>query len=325
MYQGELEKFNFPISIIWEITNQCVSNCIYCSGKFENKQDCRKELSKDEKYKLVRELIENHIFGVNLSGGEPFLSIDLEWIIDELTRNNIKVLIATSGLVYKERLIKKFAKNPLISYCISIDSFQSSINDFQRGYSNTLEKIFQFINKICVESEIPPYIQLECVLTKRNCNHIEEYLEKVSKYPISKVGFQPVIAMNEKTYDEGLNLSQQEIDVCRNKISQIKHQYTNMNIDLIEQYYNIEQCYQNRRSWGGIVTPEGDLLLSVYLPFIFANTRKCGGLKAIWKSKLSMGWVHPAIKEDVATIHNIHDLEKLQKKYDFQRVSLEEL
>lgn len=321
MLQEYRENLNFPISIIWELTNRCASRCIYCSGNFENKYESN-ELSFDEKKKLVQELIQNKIFGVNLSGGEPFLCKDLEWIVDELTSSNIKVIIATSGASYDEKLIDKFSHNPLVSYCISIDSFQPTINDFQRGSMNTLPNVEHFINRLASGSEVRPYIQLECVLTQKNIKDIREYVENALKYPVTKIGFQPVIAMNKKTYDEKLNLSQADIDDCRNEINRMQAEFPNIHINLIEQYANIEKSYQNGRNWGGIITPEGDLLISVYLPYIFANLRKDSGLKAVWKSKLSMAWRNENIKNEISNIHTINDIEKLQEKYGFERIKL---
>ena len=52
----EIRKFQFPIDLVWEITNKCISNCMYCSGAFPEKQGnhfegwCRAIQEKDDMY-----------------------------------------------------------------------------------------------------------------------------------------------------------------------------------------------------------------------------------------------------------------------------------
>lgn len=320
-YFEEKIFFNYPISMIWELTNSCVSRCIYCSGGFANKDKTR-ELSTQEKKNVVKDLINNKIYAINLSGGEPFLCNELEWIVDELTNNEIKVMIATTGLVYNEDLLKKFCNNPFVSFNISLDSFNVEINDLHRGYDGTVYQIEKFIEAVNTFGNGRTFVALECVLTQKNIGSIDEYLEKAKNLPLSEIRFQSVVAMNENTFANNLNITEQQRIEAKTKIAEWSLKIKDKHINFVDQSYTIKVSFRKGRNWGGIMSPEGDLMVSAYLPYIFGNIRDEGSLKAMWDKGFSRAWLNPKIFDEVERIHTIKDIEDLCKKYEWKKIRL---
>lgn len=315
-----LERFCFPITLIWELTNRCFSNCIYCSGAFPKKQGCC-EMPYADKKKLVNELIENKLFAVNLSGGEPFLSDDLLWITDSLTAAGIKVMIATSGLVHDSKMISKLIVNPDVAFNVSLDSFHNEINDLHRGVLQSADRVKAFLDMLASKCT---YVALECVLTKKNHLNIDEYLMEAEKYPISEVRFQAAIPVSKKMRDSGLCLDEAEAQAAAAKVESLASLTSHARIHFIDQSNTIQSGYRNHRNWGGIIAPNGTLKVNAYLPFEFGNISNYGGLLAAWERGFSHAWDYEPLHQQIASVRSIEDISELcfERGYATTKIAL---
>lgn len=315
----ELEQFQFPITVVWEITNRCKSNCIYCSGGFPDKQS-ESELLFEEKKQLVRELINQKLFAINISGGEPFLSDDLLWVVDELTNAGIQVMIVTSGLIHDEEKIKALVENPFVGFNISLDSFDSEVNDLHRGVINSVDRVCKFIDEVSADHK---YIALESVLTRKNINNIEQYVENVKRYNISEVRFQPAVAVSKKAVDSKICLEEEEIFFAEEMIADLAKKVTHTRVRFVNQKNTVIAGYKNKRNWGGIISPNGELRVNAYLPYTFGNIRSYGSLKNAWDKGFGRAWGYPLIQKELSEINSISDITNLHKKYNYNVVNFE--
>ncbi|MDR1774241.1 MAG: hypothetical protein LBR30_05170, partial [Clostridioides sp.] len=82
-------------------------------------------------------------------------------------------------------------------------------------------------------------------------------------------------------------------------------------VRFIDQFKLIENGLKTGRAWGGIITPEGDFLLSVYLPWDLGNIYQNGSFRNTWDNKFSRGW--DTVKKYMLQepIDNVYDLKKL--------------
>lgn len=274
----DIKQFQFPIAMIWEITNKCHSNCMYCSGNFPERQG-NVEMSYEEKNQFVQECIDNKLFAINISGGEPFLSDDLIWIVDKLTQAEIQVMVVTSGLIHDDEKISSLVANPYVGLNVSLDSFNTEINDYHRGISNSVDRVKEFLRRISVERK---YIALECVLTKKNYKDIENYIENVSEFPVSEVRFQPAVAMSQKMFGSQLYLNDKEIQLTKEKVEELAKRTKHTRVRFVDQSNTIMGGFKNVRNWGGILGPDGEITVNAYLPFEFGKISDYGGFKAAW-------------------------------------------
>lgn len=311
----DIKQFQFPIAIVWEITNKCHSNCIYCSGGFPEKQK-KSEMTFEEKNQFVQECIDNKLFAINISGGEPFLSEDLLWVVDKLTKAGIHVMVVTSGLIHNNEKISSLVANPNVGLNVSLDSFKTEINDYHRGVNHSVDRVKEFLRKISVEQK---YIALECVLTKKNYKDIENYLENASDFPISEVRFQPMVAMSQKMIDAQLYLSEEEIQEVMEKVEEQANKATTMRVRFVNQSNTIVGGFKNTRNWGGIVEPNGELMVNAYLPFEFGKISDYGGFKAAWDKGFAHAWDYPQIYSSISNIKSINDVVDLYKKCCFKK------
>lgn len=121
-----LNSFQAPISLVWELTGKCMSNCIYCSGGFPKKTN---DMTSEQRMKLADELIAMKIFMISLSGGDPLLCNDLERLVEKFTDAGISTMICSPGLLIDEMQIERLCRNSLVAFNISLDSVNSKIND----------------------------------------------------------------------------------------------------------------------------------------------------------------------------------------------------
>ncbi|MDK2940135.1 MAG: Fe-coproporphyrin synthase [Methanolobus sp.] len=311
---ADIKQFQFPITMVWEITNKCPSNCMYCSGSFPEKQG-NVEMASEEKKQFVQECIDNRLFAINISGGEPFLSDDLLWVVDELTKAEIQVMVVTSGLIHDDEKISSLVANPYVGLNVSLDSFTPEINDYHRGISHSVDRVKEFLRKISAERK---YIALECVLTRRNYKDVESYIEKVSEFPVSEVRFQPVIAMSQKMIDSQLYLDDEEIHLAKAKVEELAEKTKHTRVRFVDQSNTIIGGFRTTRNWGGIVGPDGELTVNAYLPFEFGKISDYGGFKAAWDRGFAHAWDYPQIYTTISNIKSINDVMNLYRQCGYK-------
>lgn len=123
---------NYPIYILWEITQRCNYWCSYCD-QYARKQS---ELSWDNIKKILYKLeSSNHNIIIDLFGGEPTLNSNYLKILDYLKTSKIKCITTSNG--YKN---KQFFQEIVDKY--------STKFEFTLSYHHECSKIDEFVEKI---------------------------------------------------------------------------------------------------------------------------------------------------------------------------------
>jgi MoaA/NifB/PqqE/SkfB family radical SAM enzyme len=153
----------------WDITNKCNLVCKHCAkGNIVNKDNGN--ISPEMIPRIVEKLSTLDFTRVLIGGGEPLLYNALDQIIKELVTQGILTGITTNGTLMDEKKAKQLIESGLHEIYFSIDSMDSSRNDFMRGkdsLNKTIEGIKAFTT-ICSlpEYEEVPYIGLSITISK---------------------------------------------------------------------------------------------------------------------------------------------------------------
>lgn len=131
---------NYPC-INLHFTDLCNFHCKHC---FVKKRNCELSFHKlkiviDKIYKYFND---NKIKGrINLAGGEPLMSKNIDRIIEYITSKNIEVSIITNGYYLDDSFIERH-KNQISTIGISVDSLDYDTNVLIGRYfkANTLSK-----------------------------------------------------------------------------------------------------------------------------------------------------------------------------------------
>ncbi len=182
------EVYASPYSCYLNLTTKCNLRCRHCFGGYST--EIQNELSLDEWKKVIDELIQEKIFFVNISGGEPTQSPFFKEFISYLSKKGLHFILTTNAVFSKDigDFILKH-REYLIGVKISLDGPDVESHGFIRLDSNekynpslfkiTLDNIFLF-----KKNKIP--ITIATVLHSKNIEKIKEFEKLIKKInPIS--------------------------------------------------------------------------------------------------------------------------------------------
>jgi MoaA/NifB/PqqE/SkfB family radical SAM enzyme len=147
------------------ITETCNLNCLFCSAKGRNAKINRK---------TILQQINQCKDGLTISGGEPTLSPDLFWIIEEAKKKNLFVELQTNGitLCYKG-LVSKLVKAGVNLFNINFPSHLSLINDKITQTKGLFKNKIEGIKNL---QAVGSNIRLTCVVNALNYKDLQDYV-----------------------------------------------------------------------------------------------------------------------------------------------------
>jgi MoaA/NifB/PqqE/SkfB family radical SAM enzyme len=184
-------------SIKWDVTGNCNLRCIHCCTGDKYIGENNKELSLEEKFKILDRLAEGGVTSVNLLGGEPLLlGDDFFSIIDYGVSKGIQMTSNTNGLLLNNNSIKKLADTGLSGLTISIEGPSSKSHDAVRG-KGTFKKVISNVKnltKYLSEKNISMNLTVNTVLNRQNYYNIEKMVDlcldlKVNKLSLLQLGY----------------------------------------------------------------------------------------------------------------------------------------
>ena len=110
-----------------ELTYRCNHKCLFCSCPWESEENYKKdELSLQQWYTAIDELMKNGVTSFTLTGGEPLMRNDLMLIMEYILQKGAKLNIISNGRKIDDDFLDFLAKNS-ISICISIPGIETFV------------------------------------------------------------------------------------------------------------------------------------------------------------------------------------------------------
>jgi len=173
------DKFNRTYNYLRvSLTHRCNFACNYCN-KITNPI---KELNTPQLINIIEKLIKLcHIEKVRLTGGEPLLREDIDYIISRINRNVDNIGITTNGYFLKEKIFSLY-KSGLKKINISLDSLNKNrFNEITN--TNYFDKV---IDSIMLALSYGLKIKINSVLVKGlNYEEIDEFIKFSQFYNIT--------------------------------------------------------------------------------------------------------------------------------------------
>lgn len=147
--------------LCFEIIEKCPNNCKFCSS---NANILKKKIIEFEEFKRVIDYFETigGIKEISLSGGEPLLHPDLLKMIAYTKQKNIKTVLFTSGIKYREKISDEEKKYYELKRQKDLSEIQTHEPWNHRLQSQVIRYYDNFLN--------PP---LFSGLTKNDCQHLK--------------------------------------------------------------------------------------------------------------------------------------------------------
>lgn len=191
-YENQCKKnstaLSFPNRVLWKITGACNCRCEHCWANLGHTTPREKLVN------LAKELSDNHVAMVSLSGGEPLLCKDLFDIYKILKANNAIVEILTNGSLITKGWIEQYkavATSETDVIQISLDGPNSEIHDLQRN-NPIFDKVIASIKML---KNAGVKVRVSCTGTRLNQNYIHETFLLAQSLNVNVMSISPVFPL----------------------------------------------------------------------------------------------------------------------------------
>lgn len=171
--------------IVWLITARCNLNCKHCYAKTYLGE---RELSRDEKIALARQLGEYGVSHVCISGGEPLLlREELISIVKILRDYDVHVSMVTNGTLLREDLISRLISMEVFLH-VSLDGDKRS-HEMLRG-EGTWRKTVSFLEYL--HSRKAPFGTVMAI-SRLNYGSVDRYVNLAARFDPETISLIPVM------------------------------------------------------------------------------------------------------------------------------------
>lgn len=170
---GYFDTIEQPLASAYlHVTNICNLNCIGCYS-YDRTRNCKNKLSLKQVQYIIRELVDNGVEQITISGGEPLIREDLVSILEYAKEVGVqRIFLITNGTVYKPQLLEKL--KPFIDeLAVSIDGYSYENPHFLRD-KGTFPKVIEFV-KLAKKKNMP--VAILPTLHQKNIEAMGEYMK----------------------------------------------------------------------------------------------------------------------------------------------------
>ncbi|HEX8173240.1 MAG TPA: radical SAM protein [Thermoanaerobaculia bacterium] len=140
------EVLSAPLNITWDITNTCNLTCAYCLNSSGPVVD--RGLTADQCLDVVDQIHDLGTYNVWIGGGEPLVKPGIERVLRRFKEYNIKVLLATNGILVKKPKVLDLIGETCTEVNISIDGHTQELHSSLRGASAKLQDAVDAVRRI---------------------------------------------------------------------------------------------------------------------------------------------------------------------------------
>lgn len=300
-----------PLQFVINITNKCNLRCLHCFNNSGNDDD----ITEKELYKLIMNISQLKPYNVCFSGGEPLLKkTELINCTRILKQNNVRVSLASNGMLLNKEVIYELAISGVREISISLDGPNKYVHNYLRGdnfaFTETFKNLMLLNNLKIIDFE--PTI----TINKVNIINFEEFVILMIKNNFKKIGIRIILplgrALNNK---DVLMLNYEDIRY----ISKIVNKYKNDIQIIFNDSINHLLYYRKGEPFYGMeIKSNGDIIASPYLQIKLGNIKN-HTIKEYWDNGWTDIWNTPLFKKILKHLYSIEDLEIINtiiKKYN---------
>jgi len=165
------EYFRAPLIAQWEITRACNLRCVFCYNNSGKKHP--NELTYEQKINVAKQIIDEKIYRLCISGGEPILDESF-WDLAKIFKNgNVLCNTITNGWEVNSETAPLYTKY-FSSIQISLDSSNEKIHDKLRGRRGSWRRAVNAC-KLIVENK--GHLMVSTVVTPFNIGEVSELID----------------------------------------------------------------------------------------------------------------------------------------------------
>ena len=294
------KKFDYPITLQFELTGQCNLKCKHCYNRSGDVD--RETLMTPEKWcELARQIVDDGgIFQCIISGGEPLLLGEkLFDIMDILHDDGTSFVVISNGLLLTKKIARRFGKYRYFWFQISIDGSTAELHDEFRGVKGSFEHAVNGALEIS-DAGIP--LVIAHTVTPKNLSHVEDMIQLSYNLGANSIILGEVMPSGRAYEHDEIILSDEQKNFLYGQIETLGNKYRGKITIQRSMELKIQmERYMSEVNAGGIIRPNGDFRLDCMAPFTVGNVLK-NSVKEIWLTKGVDAWQTDAVKNFVASI-----------------------
>ena len=170
-----LRSLRKPFHVNFEITNRCNYNCKFCSAQLSKYYS--NELSTRDVSSIIRKLVDENVYALFLTGGEPLLRKDLPIFVKQAINCGMNVCVSTNAVAANKSIAESLAHAGLDEIQVSIQAPNEIHNEIV-GVDGALEAAFEGMDNL-IQAGIG--VIVASVGIRRNYRFLPELGRKVAK------------------------------------------------------------------------------------------------------------------------------------------------
>lgn len=285
----EKQKVNLRM-IAWELTRSCNLACSHCRASSKHGPYAN-ELTTDECFKLIDEIVSFSNPVIILTGGEPLLRADIFKIAGYGNKKGLRMVMAPNGTLLTDENVAKIIQSGIKRISVSLDGPDAATHDNLRQVPGAFQRACEGISRA---KKAGLEFQINSTITKRNIKLLPAIIELAKKLgakahhifllvPTGRAKEMQGEELSAAEYEETLKLLAQE----KNK-SPLEIKITcapHLNRILAQQHLEPALTLTGRGCMAGVsfcfISHTGDLQPCGYLDIKCGNIRK-QGFKKNW-------------------------------------------
>ena len=189
--------------VAWETTRSCNLLCAHCrassvNGPYEN------ELTTEECYRIIDEILEVSRPILILSGGEPLMRQDIFKVAEYAAGKGLRVALGSNGTLITGEIALRLKGTGVARVGVSLDFPVADLQDKFRGMAGAFDAAMAGIDEA---RKAGVDVQINSTISKLNVNYLEDLLSLALK--LGAVAFHPFLLVPT---GRGKGLEKEELD-----------------------------------------------------------------------------------------------------------------
>lgn len=294
------KKFDYPITLQFELTGQCNLKCKHCYNRSGDAD--RETLMTPEKWcELSRQIVaDGGIFQCIISGGEPLLLGEkLFDIMDILHDDGTSFVVISNGLLLTKKFARRFNKYRYFWFQISIDGSTAELHDEFRGVKGSFEHA---VNGALEISDLGIPLVIAHTVTPQNIAYVEDMINLSYNLGANSIILGDVMPSGRAYEHAEIILNDEQKNFLYEQIEELGKKYLGkITVQRSAEFKVQMERYRQEVNAGGIIRPNGDFRLDCMAPFTIGNVLK-NSVKEIWLEKGALAWSLPQVKDYIDSI-----------------------
>lgn len=206
-----------PLKVLIELTHICNLKCVHCFAdadfcKYNEKGYIEGELTTQQWYKVIDNILEAGVFEILLSGGEATMRKDLLDIAKYIQSKGASYCLLSNATLIDDKLAKGLKSTGCEKVESNMDGYDAKTYDCFRGVAGSFDATIRGI-KACIENGIP--VRCNVMETKMNIFGLKKIVDKAYEIGVREVYVVPLESGGRAKVNTQLAFQEDDVEELR--------------------------------------------------------------------------------------------------------------